>query len=167
MILLCACEAFGLPAFVVLKVLVPAFFAHGDTATPVRVGLFSIGLNLLLNVLFMVPLQHVGPALASSLSAIVNVLALAVVLSRRGQLVLDARLRRRLPRMALAALAMAGALLLAEQYVFGPAADTAGLRWLALGVLVGFGLAAYGVAAQALGALDARELLALMRRRSA
>ena len=96
-----------------------------------------------------------------------NVLALAVVLSRRGQLVLDARLRRRLPRMAGAALAMAGALLLAEQYVFGPAADTAGLRWLALGVLVGFGLAAYGVAAQALGALDARELLALMRRRSA
>ena len=60
---------------------------------------------------------------------------------------------------------MAGALLLAQPYVFGPAADTAGLRWLALGALVGFGLAAYGLAAQVLGALDVRELLAMIRRR--
>ncbi len=160
-----AAYAFGLPAFVVLKVLVPAFFAHGDTATPVRVGLVAIGLNLALNLLFMVPLQHAGPALATSLSAIFNVLALGVVLSRRGQLALDARLRRRLPRIAAAALVMAAALLLAQDRVFVPAEDTAGLRWLALAALIGLGLAAYGAAAQVLGALDVRELVAMMRRR--
>src|SRR5207302_108066 len=61
-----AAYAIGLPAFVVLKVLVPAFFAHGDTRTPVRVGFAAIALNLMLNLLFMVPLQHAGPALATS-----------------------------------------------------------------------------------------------------
>ena len=160
-----AAYAFGLPAFVVLKVLVPAFFAHGDTGTPVRVGMVAIALNLVLNLLFMVPLAHVGPALATSLSAIFNVLALSVVLSRRGQLVVDPRLRRRLLRMALAALAMAGALWFARRTVFAEMGATAGLRWLALGALVGSGCAAYLVAAQLLGAFDLREFLGVMRRR--
>ncbi len=160
-----AAYAFGLPAFVVLKVLVPAFFAHGDTGTPVRVGMVAIALNLVLNLLFMVPLAHAGPALATSLSAIFNVLALSVVLSRRGQLVVDPRLRRRLPRMALAALAMAGALWFARRTVFAEMGATAGLRWLALGALVGSGCAAYLAAAQLLGAFDLREFLGVMRRR--
>ena len=51
-----AAYALGLPAIVLLKVLVPAFFAHGDTGTPVRVGMAAIALNLVLNLLFMVPL---------------------------------------------------------------------------------------------------------------
>ena len=58
----------------------------------------------------MVPLQHVGPALATSVSALFNVTTLAILLARRGRLALDARLRYRLPRMAGAALAMALAL---------------------------------------------------------
>jgi len=160
-----AAYAFGLPAFVVLKVLVPAFFAHGDTGTPVRIGMVAIALNLVLNLLFMVPLAHAGPALATSLSAIFNVLSLAVVLSRRGQLALDRRLRRRLPRMALAALVMAGVLWFAERTVFAELGATAGLRWVGLAILVGSGLAGYVVAAQLFGAFDVRELLAVMRRR--
>ncbi len=159
-----AAYAFGLPAFVVLKVLVPAFFAHGDTGTPVRIGMVAIALNLGLNLLFMVPLAHAGPALATSLSAIFNVLALSIVLSRRGQLIVDGRLRRRLPRMALAALIMAGALWLAERTVFAELGATAGLRWLALGLLVGAGVAAYVASAQLLGAFDLREFLGMMRR---
>ena len=159
-----AAYAIGLPAFVLLKVLVPAFFAHGDTGTPVRVGLVAIGLNLSLNVLFMVPLQHMGPALATSLSAIVNAVVLGVILSRRGRLSFDARLRRRVPRMAIAALAMAGALVWAERPLFAWLGDGAG-RWAALALLVGGGLAVYGAVAQAVGAVDARGLLQLVRRR--
>ncbi len=160
-----AAYAFGLPAFVVLKVLVPAFFAHGDTRTPVWVGFAAIALNLALNLLFMVPLQHMGPALATSLSALFNVLVLAVLLGRRGQLALDARLRRRLVRMALAAFAMAVVLVLVQRWVFIPVEATAGLRWAGLAALVGLGLGAYGVAGQLLGAFDVRELVRMMRRR--
>ncbi len=164
-----AAYAFGLPAFVVLKVLVPAFFAHGDTKTPVQIGFIAIALNLTLNLIFMVPLQHMGPALATSLSAIFNVIALGVVLTRRGQLAFDGRLRRRLPRMALAALAMAAALVWAEQHVFTAASallpGVAGVRWLALAALVGFGLVVYAMAGQVLGGLDFREMLGTFRRR--
>ncbi len=161
-----AAYAFGLPAFVVLKVLVPAFFAHGDTSTPVRVGLVAIALNLGLNLLFMVPLQHMGPALATSVSAIFNVVALGVVLARRGHLAFDARLRRRLPRMAVAALVMAAVLLWAQGTIFAAAGQVAGLRWGALAVLVGSGLAAYGGVAQFIGAMDLREMLGMFRRRA-
>jgi len=160
-----AAYAFGLPAIVLLKVLVPAFFAHGDTRTPVRVGMAAIALNLVLNLLFMVPLQHVGPALATSLSAIVNAAVLGMILHRRGQLVPDARVRRRLPRMALAAAAMAVALWVGEDTVFAAAGTVAGLRWGALAVVVVSGMAAYGLAGQVLGAFDGRELLGMVRRR--
>ena len=159
-----AAYAFGLPAFVLLKVIVPGFFAHGDTSTPVRVGLVAIGLNLALNLAFMVPLQHIGPALATSISAIFNVAALAILLSRRGHLRPDAQLRRRMPRMALAAFAMAVALIYAQSWLTPWLAGP--FRWAALAALVGGGLVAYGAAAQVLGAFDVRELRAMVRRRA-
>ncbi len=158
-----AAYAIGLPAFVLLKVLVPAFFAHGDTGTPVRVGMAAIALNLCLNLLFMVPLQHVGPALATSVSAIANVSALAILLARRGHLALDARLHHRLPRMAGAAAAMAVALIYGQDWLTPYLATP--WRWAALGALVGAGMAAYGAAAQLLGAFNLRDLAPMLRRR--
>ena len=159
-----AAYAVGLPAFVLLKVLVPAFFAHGDTSTPVKAGCAAIALNLALNLAFMAPLQHAGPALATSVSAVFNCLVLGAVLSRRGHLAVDAQLRRRMPRMALAALAMATALWAATFVVFEPSEALPGLRWAGLGALVALGLGAYGLAGQALGAFDVRELRDRLRR---
>jgi putative peptidoglycan lipid II flippase len=162
-----AAYALGLPAFVMVKVLVPAFFAHGETGTPVKVGLGAIGLNLCLNLLFMVPLQHVGPALATSVSAIVNVLVLGVLLSRRKRLVIGRPTRLRLLRMALAALAMATTLWFAKDPLFALAAGRFGLRWVALFTLVSLGLIVYAAAAQLLGAVDVRQALGALRRRGA
>ena len=162
-----AAYALGLAAVVRLKVLVRAFFAHGDTGTPVKVGLGAIGLNLALNLAFMAPLQHVGPALATSLSAMANAVALAAILRRRGQFSLDARLRHRLPRMAAAAAVMALTLWACERTVFEAAEAVRGLRWVGLAALVTLGLGAYALAAQVLGAFDARELLRRLRRRGA
>ncbi len=160
-----AAYAFGLPAFVVVKVLVPAFFAHGDTSTPVRVGFVAIGLNLLLNLLFMVPLRHMGPALATSVSALFNVIMLGVLLTRRGQLAFDRRLRLRFARMAGAGLVMAAVLIAVQRVVFVRLETTPGVRWVALAALVGSGLASYAAAGQLLGAFDVREMLRIMRRR--
>jgi len=160
-----AAYAVGLPAFVLLKVLVPALFARGDTSTPMRWGLASVALNIVLNLLFMRPLQHMGPALAASVAAWFNAAALAVVLRRRGFFAPDTQLRRHVPRMALASGVMVAALVALEVSVFEPLASLGPLRWVGLAVLVGGGGLAYGLAGEVIGAFHIRDLLRSLRRR--
>ncbi len=92
-------------------------------ATPVKIGVAAVALNLALNLAFMRPLQQMGPALATSLAAMFNLGGLAVVLARRGHLRLDPALRRRAPRMLAAAGAMA-VVLLGMQHLLGGALAT-------------------------------------------
>jgi putative peptidoglycan lipid II flippase len=74
--------AVGLPAFVLVRCLVPAFHARGDTATPVRVFAWAVGVNLILKLLLTETLLHAGLALATSVGAWVNALALLFLLGR-------------------------------------------------------------------------------------
>ena len=156
-----AVYAAGLPAFVLVKVLTPGFFARGDTATPVRVAIFAVVLNVALNIALMGPLQYLGPAAASSGAAWANVAALAILLRGRGLMAIDATLRRRLPRMVLAALVMAGAVAGIEHLL--PGTGSFAQRALALAALIAGGLAAYGVAGEVLGAFRIRDLLRARR----
>ena len=50
----------GTPGLCAAQGLAPAFFARGDTSTPVKVGMVTLALNLALNLALMVPLQHVA-----------------------------------------------------------------------------------------------------------
>lgn len=84
----------GLPAFVLVKILSPAFFSRQDARTPVRFALISMATNTGLNVLFVLgALQlgyaapHAGLALASALAAWLNAGLLASRLWRQGWLV--------------------------------------------------------------------------------
>jgi putative peptidoglycan lipid II flippase len=158
--------AVGLPAFVLVKVLAPGFFARGDTATPVKVGIAAVALNLAMNLAFMVPLRHIGPALATSLAAIFNVACLAFVLMRRGQLRIDADTRRRCVRVMGAAATMGLALVFIERVLFATGLHSAS-RIMALAALVSIGLVIYAVAVVISGAADLRELRRLLDRRRA
>jgi putative peptidoglycan lipid II flippase len=68
----------GLLAFMLIKVLAPGYFSRQDTKTPVKVGIIAMALNMLFNLILVIPLHfiwqigHVGLALATSLSAFVN-----------------------------------------------------------------------------------------------
>lgn len=70
--------SFGLLAFMLIKVLVPGYFSRQDTKTPVKIGIIAMAINMLFNLLLVIPfhfiwqLGHVGLALATSLSAFVN-----------------------------------------------------------------------------------------------
>ena len=64
--------AFGLLAFVAVKVLATGYFSRQDTRTPVRVGIVAMVSNIVLNLALVVPLAHAGLALATTLSAFVN-----------------------------------------------------------------------------------------------
>jgi putative peptidoglycan lipid II flippase len=58
-----------LPAVIATKITATAFYAHGDTKTPVRFAVISLVLNAGLNILLMYPLKHVGLALSTSIAA--------------------------------------------------------------------------------------------------
>ena len=77
--------ALGLPAYILLKVLVPGFSARQDVNTPLRYGLYAMLVSLLLNSLAW-PFAHAGLALATSLGALFNVLLLLTKLVRDGLL---------------------------------------------------------------------------------
>ena len=154
----------GLPAYVLIKVLTPGFHARGDTATPMRVGLGAILLNLLGNLLLVQILAHVGIALATALSAWANALVLWWLLSRRGLFAADRQLRRSLPRMLVAA-AVAAAVLVGLGGVLMPWLE-GGLvaRAGGLALLVGLGGLAYLGAGRLVGAYDPAYLRAAFQR---
>ncbi|CAK0739795.1 putative lipid II flippase MurJ [Gammaproteobacteria bacterium] len=62
----------GLPAFILIKVLVPGFYSRQDTRTPVRIGVTAMLFNMVFNVILVFPLAHAGLALATTLSAYLN-----------------------------------------------------------------------------------------------
>lgn len=76
--------AAGLPAFMMIKVLAPHYFAHQDTKTPVKIGLIAMTANMVFNLILVWSLDHVGLALATSLSAWVNASLLLRGLHSRG-----------------------------------------------------------------------------------
>ncbi|MFT5486122.1 MAG: putative peptidoglycan lipid II flippase [Paracoccaceae bacterium] len=161
-----AAYALGLPAYVLIKVLAPGFFAREDTATPVKVAAFCVAINLVLNLVLMGPLQHVGIALATAVSAWINAGLLALLLVRRGNFVADARLRRAIPRTLLASAAMAGALWLAQDALFGFAEEDAARAAVVLAVLVALGLVVFAAAAVGFGAARLSDIKRLLDRSS-
>lgn len=169
-----AAFAAGLPAYVLIKALAPGFFGRQDTATPVKISVCAMLVNVALNLILMGPLGHVGIALATALSAWLNAGLLSVVLIRRGHWVLDNRLRTRLPRIVLACAVMGAALWAGLAYapadlatLFGTPGQAAGaesLRALMLAFLIGGGGLVYGVMLLTTGGAAMSDLKALRRR---
>ena len=77
----------GLIVFSLYKVLVPLFYALKDTRTPVRIGLWTVFLNLTLNIIFILTwpyeFKHAGLAFATVLASAVNAAILARILHQR------------------------------------------------------------------------------------
>jgi putative peptidoglycan lipid II flippase len=162
-----AAYAAGLPAFVLVKVLAPAFFARHDTATPVKVAIAAMAANLCLTLILMQFLAHVGIALATTVAGWVNALTLLTLLLRGGYFRFDSRARRNVPRIGIAALGM-GVVLALLRIVLGPAlAGRSLVRVGALTALVAAGLAAFALLALAFGVADWRALLGRLRRQPA
>jgi putative peptidoglycan lipid II flippase len=152
-----AAYAAGLPAYVLVKVFGPPFFARGDTVTPVKVALGAIAANTALAIALAFPLAHVGVALATAVAAWGNAGALLAILVRRGFYAPDARLKRRIPRIILASAAMAAVL-------YGLGLVAFGNRIVALAILIAAGGAAFALAALACGAARLDDLRHLVRR---
>ncbi len=64
--------SFGLVGFMFIKILASAFYARGDTKTPVKVGVIAMLSNMVLNLILIFHFKHVGLALATSIAAFIN-----------------------------------------------------------------------------------------------
>lgn len=73
----------GVVAFMLIKVLASIFYSQQNIKTPVRIAIIAVIANIILNSLFIGPLQHAGLALATTLSAIINASALLIILVKQ------------------------------------------------------------------------------------
>jgi putative peptidoglycan lipid II flippase len=103
----------GLPAFAAIKLITPMYYSTHDTLTPTRVGVYSLGLHVALNVVLLFAfsryLWNASPALASSLAAYFN-FALLFFIFRGRYGALGARgIVSSIAKMTICAAVMAGA----------------------------------------------------------
>src|SRR5205085_8779197 len=142
-----------------------------DTRTPVRLAIYSVAVNLVGNLILIpslaqIGMGHVGPPLATAIASTVNVCMLYRVLRQRGHFIADRQLKRRLPRLALAALIMGGVLYLLAPYADPYLTQSLIVRGTALAILVGGGMAVYGLACFLTGAFALDDLKILLKRRA-
>ena len=158
----------GLPAYVLVKVLTPNFFARKDTRTPVYTAAASLLVTVVLNFYFIfeLGLGVLSLALAGAIGAWVNTALLYTILVKRDFFRLTGRVAGRLARIALASASMGIALYYAmpvgDPYFSGNIME----RGASISMLILVGMLTYGIAAIALGVLDKATVQRLMRRQN-
>jgi putative peptidoglycan lipid II flippase len=154
----------GLPGHTLEKVYGAVSFAHEDTRTPMLAALAGLATAVAAALALFPRYGEVGVAAAIGISGWVGATLLGAILRRRGWLHLDHDGARRLPRIILATMVMAIALLGTHQ-LLAPASHAGGsaARLAILALLVAIGLAVYLASLETLGVVRMRDLLATMR----
>jgi putative peptidoglycan lipid II flippase len=155
----------GLPAYVLVKVLTPAFYARKDVKTPVYVAMAILILSIPANYLLIPALGITSLATVTSVGAWSNFLILFAILYARGHFRMPAWLVGRVTRQLLSALAMGAALWLTREALSNGFFTTEAGEFALLGVLVAVGGIVYFGTAFLIGGVDREALLALRRRR--
>lgn len=100
--------AIGLPGFVLVKILQPAFYAAGQPGLVLRISLVMVAVNIVGSLLLMGPFGHAGLAMATAASGLLAAAIMLVILARRDRL--GTAMLRPLARILLASLIMVLAL---------------------------------------------------------
>jgi putative peptidoglycan lipid II flippase len=155
----------GLPAYVLVKVLTPGFYARQDTATPVKIACIVLVATIVLNFVLIPPFGIAGLASAIAICSWLNCLMLYVVLHRRGHFKIEGWLASRIARQFGAGLLMVTALYGIKLGLADWFTGSAGHRMIGVVALVAGGMAVYFPAVWLLGGTDKDEMRALFRRR--
>jgi putative peptidoglycan lipid II flippase len=155
----------GLPAYVLVKVITPGFYARQDTATPVKTALVVLAANIILNFLLIPPFGLYGLAAAISICSWLNCVILYVILHRRGYFRIEGWLASRIARQLLAGAAMVAVLWLVKGLLGDYFAGSVGHRLIGVGALIGSGMAVYFPLVWLIGGMGKDDIQALLRRR--
>jgi putative peptidoglycan lipid II flippase len=160
--------ALGLPAQVLIKALSPAFFARGDTITPLWATLKGLAVTIVLAIV----LGRLFGVRGIAASIAIGAWSSALVLIRHGVATfgfsIDSMARRRLPRIVAAALAMGGLLWLAAPLVLASGANESGtFHFVLMAALIAGGMAMYGLFLALFGALRWADAIHALRQSGA
>ena len=162
----------GVPAFVLIKILQPAFFARGDTRTPMTYSMISVGVNIVLGVALFFSLGFQGIALATAAASWITVIQMVVRLRAKGLWTPSARAVGKMVRVTLASLGMGAAIAVTAHFRPALEAPLAGIRLGPLGAkeimvlsVALAGAALYPVLLFAFGGVTPAEARAAFRRR--
>ncbi|KLI64446.1 murein biosynthesis integral membrane protein MurJ [Aurantiacibacter marinus] len=155
----------GLPAYVLVKVLVPSFYARSDTRTPVYAAVAALVVFVGFNIAFLQRFGVEGVAAASAIGAWLNCLILYLVLRLRGYYQMDWPLIGRLARQLVAAVAMGTALFYTRELLTPYYNASIPEQLLALIALVACAIIVYFGVAFALGAVSKQRLATFMKKR--
>ena len=154
----------GLPAFVLQKALQPLFFAREDTKRPFYYAVAAMIINAVLAVGLSYTMGFIAAAFATTITGWAMVIMLYHGSRNMGTASqFDDRFWHRLQRIIAASLGM-GAVLFAAQWLLGGWLAVAGLRYLALLILVTTGIVSYFGIGQFIGAFKLGEFRAALRR---
>ncbi|MEA1013207.1 murein biosynthesis integral membrane protein MurJ [Sphingosinicella sp. LY1275] len=155
----------GLPAYVLIKVLTPGFYARKDMKTPLYIAIAMLLVGIVLNFALIPVIGIAALAFTTALSAWLNALVLYGLLHHRGHFKIEGWLWGRLVRQLLAAGVMAAALWVVGQQLEPLFAASAGRRLVGVGALVSVGGIVYFAVAWVIGAMNRDDVLILLRRK--
>jgi len=153
--------ALGLPAYVMIKVLHPSYFAREDTKTPMIYAGVAMASTAILSFVLFLAVGFTGIAIASMLSGWINVGLLIATLKRRDGFKPDQTFRRRFAGICAASAVMGGVVFALVKLLDPWFAPTSGLlaQGAALITLVGVGLLVYLGTAELLGAAKIKNII--------
>ena len=155
----------GLPAYVMIKVLAPGFYARKDMKTPVVITLVTLALGVIANFIWIDDIGIAILPLSTSAAAWLNFLALYILLSRRGHFRVEGWLGTRLFKQVVAAVAMGATIYFVGLALDGYFAGSLAERLLGTIALIGAGSIVYFAIAWFTGGMDKDDLLLLLRRK--
>lgn len=148
----------GLVGYSAVKIAVPTFYALRDSRTPVLISIFSVGMNLAVNLALVRVLGYRGLALGTAAAAVINGGLLLTALHRRLGGLDERRLVVALAKIVLASCLMSGVVLGVRAWAESslPGSSSA-IQLLRVGLEIGSGLSAIGLAAHLLGIAEFKE----------
>jgi len=157
----------GLPAYVLVKVITPGFYARNDTKTPVKAAVAVLIANVALNFALIPPFGIYGLAMAIAACSWLNCVILYFILSGRGHFRIEPWLWARILRQLLAGGVMVAALWGVRVALADFFAGSVIERMAGVVAIVGVGMVAYFGTAWMVGAIDRDAVRLLLRRRKA
>lgn len=157
--------ALGLPAFILIKVFAPAFFARQDTKTPMLFAAASMALNVALCAILFTLMGFVGLAVATTMAGWLNAILLGASLMVQKRFTPSTKLARRMAGLFVASIIMGLAILAAAPHLLAILQALPGSAFIVAVLIACLGMAVYALAALVFGGVKPAEVKAAFGRK--